>query len=301
MLYRVLSLPCPGPWRGHAEQTTGKQTVAPSQQFPVPIAIPSCLCTLNFQCKMTFKHIRFWEGGLLSGYFTQGPYHALSHCTPVQIVSAELFFHILMPLIYMHTSFDPGQALYSPPPPVPKPQSICLQSGLIERWGKVDGVAPWRFLTTAGDKRGLCAQMYSQTSERAGFTGACRWALNYDKDCVSWAISNVLLFGVDQKCSVNRAAPTGSLINRDTAALLSILLSSPSHSLSLETHFQNRSIRPPVRPPGEREVPGTPFVFRRLLGKVREKKSLGKISSEKNSSTLRKPRQTPGTNVPTCL
>lgn len=178
MLHSQLEPQSPFPARDPEEetqQTSGKQTVAPSQQFPVPIAIPSCLRTLDFQCKMTFKHIRFWEGGLLSGYFTQGPYHALSRCTPVQIVSAELFFHILMPLIYMHTSFDPSQALFSQPPPVPKPQSTCLQSGLTERWGKVDGVAPCGFLTTAGAKEGFMrTNIFTNNSERAGFTGACR-------------------------------------------------------------------------------------------------------------------------------
>lgn len=94
---------------------------------------------LHFQYKMTFEHIRRREPGLISGcgwYFTQGPHHALSSCTAGQIVSAELLFYILMLLIYMQSSFDPGQALFSQPPPVPKPQGICLQPGLIERWGK---------------------------------------------------------------------------------------------------------------------------------------------------------------------
>jgi len=101
--------------------------------------MPSCLFTWDFQCKMTFKHIRHWEGGLISGccrYFTQGPYHAWSSYTPGQIVSAVLLFYILMLLIYMQSSFSPGQVLFSQPPPVPKPQGICLQSQLIEQWGK---------------------------------------------------------------------------------------------------------------------------------------------------------------------
>lgn len=88
---------------------------------------------------MTFKHIRHREGGLISvccWYFTQGPYRALSTYTPGQIVSAELLFYILMLLIYMQSSFDPGQALFSQPPPVPKSRGIRLQSRLIEQWGK---------------------------------------------------------------------------------------------------------------------------------------------------------------------
>lgn len=87
---------------------------------------------LNFQHKITLKHI-----GLILGccsYFTL--YQALSSCTPGEIASAELLFYILLLLIYMQSSFSPGQALFSQSPPVPVSQGICLWAGLMEQWGE---------------------------------------------------------------------------------------------------------------------------------------------------------------------
>lgn len=120
---------------------------------------------LNFQHKITLKHIGLSLG--CCSYFTQGLHHTWSSCTPGQIPSAELLFYILLLLIYMQSPFRPGQALFSQPPPVPVSWGICLWAGLMEQWGESwwgtsmeIPKAQWML------KRGLYAQVYSQTTAR---------------------------------------------------------------------------------------------------------------------------------------
>lgn len=88
---------------------------------------------------MTFKHIRCWERGLTSGYcwyFIQGLYHILSSCTPGQIISAELLFHILMLLIYMQSYSTLARPYFLNLHLFLSHRAFVSKSRLIEQWGK---------------------------------------------------------------------------------------------------------------------------------------------------------------------
>lgn len=113
----------------------------------------------NFQRKITLKPIRLFILGVLL-YFTQGLYHALSSCTPGQTASAELLFYILLLLIYMQSSFSPGQPYF-----LNLHLFLCHRAfvSALDWWnsgGKVDGLLPWRFLNPSRCWRGVYMHKY---------------------------------------------------------------------------------------------------------------------------------------------